>query len=275
MFYLWQKVDIWGNSCIQGVSYLYRVLMMIYLSIRAAIFDQAQGLRSVLTVVSAQIYFTGVQAMPIISLLALASGSVVIMQSSLQMTFLGGGDLIGQLLVAIIVREVAPLLTALVVVARSGTAVASELGSMRVHREIEALEVMGIHPLSYIVFPRLMGGILSVICLSIYFILIALIGGFACTKFLHDMSFDFYTASLAQAFQFEDVFLFFAKNLFSGAIIFVICCFQGMSVKQSPHEVPQVTTKAVVHSIFFVVGFNLIVTTLFYLHRLMKIGVLS
>lgn len=257
-----------------NLSYTAQVFLMIYLSLRAALVDQAQSWRSLLSVISAQIYFTGFQALPIISLLALASGSIVILQSSLQLSLLGGGDLIGDLLIAVIVREVAPLLTALVVIARSGTAVASELGSMRVNREIEALEVMGIHPLSYIVFPRLAGGVVSVLCLAIYFILMALLGGYAVTRFLHEMPFSFYTASLAQAFTAEDVALFLVKNLFSGAVIFVVCCFQGMSVKQSPHEVPQVTTKAVVHSIFFVVGFNLGVTILFYLSRFAQFGVI-
>src|SRR6202020_946151 len=92
---------------------------------------------------------------------SLASGSIVILQSSSNLSLLGGGDLLGDLMVAIIVREIAPLLTALIVIARSGTAVASEIGNMRVNREIEALESMGIHPLGFIVFPRLLGGMVS------------------------------------------------------------------------------------------------------------------
>lgn len=268
------SIDHWGRRCLGAVEYTRQVLLMIYLSVRAAMFDQAQGLRTVLSVVSAQIYFTGWQAMPIITVLALASGSIVIMQSSTQLGLLGGNEMIGNLLVMVIVREISPLLTALIVIARSGTAVASELGNMRVNKEIEALEVMGIHPLSYIVFPRLLGGIVSVVCLSFYFILIALIGGFMVTKLMHDLPFSFYTSSLAQAFTQADVVLFLLKNIFSGAIIFVVCCYQGMLVKHGPHEVPQVTTKAVVNSIIYVVGFNLIVTILFYLNQLARLGLL-
>ncbi|MCB0392101.1 MAG: ABC transporter permease [Bdellovibrionales bacterium] len=247
---------------------------MSYLSVRAVILDETQGLRAILSVVSAQIYFTGFQALPIISVLALASGSIVIMQSNLQLNFLGGNEMIGNLLVVIIVREISPLLTALVVIARSGTAVASEIGNMRVNKEIEALESMSINPLSYIVFPRLIGGLISVMCLAFYFIVVSLIGGFIVTKLVHDMPLAFYLDSLAQAFAGEDVILFVVKNAFSGIFIFVICCYQGFSVKRSPHEVPQVTTRAVMNSILYVMGFNLTVTTLFYLNQLVKIGVL-
>ena len=182
--------------------------------------------------------------------------------------------MLGNLLVVIIVREVGPLVTALIVIARSGTAVASELGNMRVNREIEALEVMGINPLSYIVFPRLVGGVISVVCLAFYFNAVALFGGFIVARTVNEMSFSFFAESLANAVTIEDVGLFLLKNGFSGVIIFVVSCYQGMLVKQSSHEVPQVTTKAVLNSVIYVVTFNLIVTMLFYLNQLMKLGLI-
>lgn len=262
-----------GRWLLSPVEYTAEVFLMIYLSFRAAFFDQAQGLRAVFSVVSAQIYFTGFQALPLISVLALASGSIVILQASSNLSLLGGGAMLGDLLVAIVVRELAPLLTALIVIARSGTAVASEIGNMRVNKEIEALESMGIHPLSYVVFPRLLGGILSVICLAVYFVLVACMGGFLVNMVLHDIQFAFFADSLARAFTSADVGLFFLKNTFGGAIIFMICCYQGFLVKAGPHEVPQVTTKAVVNSVIYVVGFNMTVTILFYLSRLMALGI--
>lgn len=262
-----------GRRALSPIEYTLEVFLMIYLSVRAAVFDQAQGLRTVFSVVSAQIYFTGFQGLPLISVLALACGSVVILQSSANLSLLGGGAIIGNLMVAIIVRELAPLLTALIVIARSGTAVASEIGNMRVNREIEALECMGIHPLSYVVFPRLMGGVISVVCLAIYFVLVACLGGYLVSSFLQQMSFSFFADSLAAAFSSMDVGLFLLKNTFSGLIIFMICCYQGLMVQRSPHEVPQVTTNAVVNSVIYVVIFNMTITILFYLGRLMSMGV--
>jgi phospholipid/cholesterol/gamma-HCH transport system permease protein len=271
--YLVGRIDSLGEWFLNIGKYTFKVFIMIYLAVRAAVYDQAQGIRTIVSVISAQIYFTGVQALPLISVLALASGGIVIMQSNMQLSLLGGNDMIGNLLVIIIVREISPLLTALVVIARSGTAVASELGNMKVNRETDALEVMGINPLSYIVFPRLLGGILSVLGLSFYFIVVALLGGFLVTSLVHDLPFIFYSESLAQAFTGEDVLLFLAKNTFSGAIIFVVCCYQGMLVQSGPEEVPQFTTKAVVNSIIYVTVFNLGTTTLFYLNQLRKLGV--
>lgn len=267
-------IDRLGRTVTSNLEYTSKVLLMVYLSLRATLRDQAQGMRTIISVISAQIYFTGWQAIPLISVLALASGGIVILQSLSQLTLLGGTQMIGNLLVVIIVRELGPLITALVVIARSGTAVASEVGNMRANREIEALESMGINPLSYIVFPRLVGGVISVVCLSFYFTVIALIGGFFLTKMVSDLSVSFYLDSLAKAIAFEDLWLFLLKNTFSGMIIFVVSCYQGLSVKRSHTEVPVVTTQAVVNSIIYVVVFNLTVTSLFYLNQLIKLGVL-
>ena len=209
-----------------------------------------------------------------VTVLALAAGGVAILQSSAQLSFLGGTEMLGSLLVVTIVRELGPLVTALIVIARSGAAVASEIGNMRVNREIEALEVMGINPLSYIVFPRIVGGMISVLCLAYYFNLISLIGGFFVSSAIHDLPFSFYFESLANAFVAEDVILFFVKNGFSGLMIFSIACTQGLSVALSSHEVPQVTTKAVVHSIVAVTGFNVLVSVVFYLKELSRLGII-
>ncbi len=271
---VWAQIDGIGKIVTTNVAYTVRLLLMVYVSIRATFFNQSQGLRTVFSVVSSQIYFTGWQAMPLITVLALASGGIVILQSAANLNLVGGAQMLGHILVAIVVRELGPLLTALVVVARSGTAVASEVGNMRANHEIEALESMGINPLSYIVFPRILGGVVSVVCLSIYFVLISLLGGFIITKLIHDMPFNFYVDSLARAVAFEDVWLFLLKNSFSGMIIFVVSCYQGLSVKKSPTEVPVVTTQAVVKSIIYVIVFNLSVTILFYLHQLSKMGVI-
>ncbi len=268
------RVDGLGRFLTSNIDYTLRIFLMVYLSLRATVLDQAQGLRTIFGVIAAQVYFTGWQALPIISALALATGSVLIIQGLGNLTLLGGSEMIGSLLLVTLSREAGPLLVALVVVARSGTAVASEVGNMRANREIEALESMGINPLSFIVFPRILGGVISVLCLAFYFNLIGILGGFFLTKPLHDMPFSFFMDSLSRAFTVDDVMIFLLKNSFSGMIIFVVCCYQGLSVKKSPHEVPQVTTQAVVNSIIYVTVFNLTVTAFFYMSKLKSMGVL-
>lgn len=254
--------------------YTWELFKVFYLSIRSTIVGRAQSLRTIVGVISAQIYFTGYQALPLISVLSIATGAIVVMQSTSQFNILGGGAAIGQLIVLVVVREVAPLLTALIVIARSGTAVASELGNMKANREIESLTSMGIDPLSFIVFPRLFGGVISVICLGFYFVLGAMLGGLLVAKGIQGLPVSYYFDSLTVAFTKADVFLFLAKVTFSGSIIFTIASYQGLQVKQGPHEVPQVTTKAVMNSIISVIVFNLTLTSLFYLHHLMALGVI-
>lgn len=271
---IWGRIDHLGRFVTSNLEYTARVLLMVYLSLRATILDQAQGLRTIVGVIAAQVYFTGWQALPLITVLSLTTGSILILQGLGNLTLLGGSEMIGNFLVVALSRETGPLLTALVVIARSGTAVASEVGNMRANREIEALESMGINPLSFIVFPRVVGGVISVLCLAFYFNVIALLGGFFATRFLHGIPFSFYSDSLTRAFTKEDVFIFLLKNSFSGMIIFTVCCYQGLSVKKSPHEVPQATTQAVVNSIIYVTVFNLTVTALFYLNHLRNLGVI-
>ncbi|NCN42305.1 ABC transporter permease [bacterium] len=253
---------------------VFNALFLAYTSVRAFFLNEAQGYRAVMQVIAAQIYFTGFQALPLISVLALATGSLVILQSTSQLSLLGGSGMMGSLLVSVVFRELAPLMTALVVVARSGTAVASELGNMKVNREIEALELMGIHPLSYVVFPRLVGGIISLMCLGIYYAVIAFVGGFIVTQFVSSMSIHAFINLISEAISLRDLYFFSLKIFVAGLMVFSVCCYYGLSVGRGSHEVPQVTTKAVVHSLLTVTGCQVVISAFFYVGRLMEAGLL-
>jgi len=263
-----------GRRALAPFQFVVEAFFLAYQAGRAFFVNEAQGFRAVLQVIAQQIYFTGFQALPLITVLSLATGSLVIMQSTSQLSLLGGQRMMGSLLVALVFRELAPLMTALVVVARSGTAVASELGNMKVHREIEALELMGIHPLSYVVFPRLFGGVVSLMCLGIYFALIAFLGGFLVAQCFHPMSFTYFVDLISASLMPKDVFYFFLKILSAGVWVFSICCYYGLSVGRGSHEVPQVTTKAVVQSLLAVTGFQVILSLFFYVGLLMDAGAL-
>lgn len=245
---------------------------MVYLSARATLLQKAQGWRQIVEVISAQIFFTGVQALPLVLGLAIITGGLVLLQSVSNLQFFGGSNWLGQVLVVILVRELGPLLTALVVIARSGTAVASEIGNMRANREIDALEVMGINPLSYILFPRLVGGVISLVCLSFFFIAAALVGGYAVSFFAIELPAGFYFESLAQSLSMVDAILFLLKTSVSGLMIFMIASLCGLGVQRSPTEVPIATTQAVVRSIMAVVVFHFSVSLLFYLWQMQGWG---
>lgn len=267
-------VDRVGQQISQNLSYTWQLFLLTYLSFRSTLIGQTQGWRTLYSVISAQIYFTGWQAMPLIGFLAVGAGALVALQSIMQMTLIGGVDYVGKFMVMIVVRELGPLLTALIVIARSGTAVASELGSMQVNKEIDALKVMGINPLSFVIFPRLVGGVISVICLAFYFVLFATTSGAIVCRLVKDMPFDVYFTSLSQAAGMSDVLVFILKNTLGGLLIFAVCCFQGLQVQRSPHEIPQVTTKAVVMSTVYVLTLNMVLTLYFYMDYISSFGFL-
>lgn len=267
--------DSLGKQLFNFGRYLLSLVSLVYASSKISLKRMREySFFEVLKVIFNQIYFTGFQALPIMSMLAVITGSLVIIQSNAQLTKVGGGNMLGNLLVVLIIRELGPLITALVVIARSGTAIASELGNMKVNSEIQALESMAINPLSYIVFPRLVGGIVSLVCLAFYFCFVALFGGYIVSNLLQSISFSYYMNSIALSISALDVVLFLVKNILSGAIIFSVCCYQGLQVKQSFTEVPQVTTKAVVDSIVYTVGFNALISLSLYLQNLRQLGIL-
>ena len=247
-----------GRAVLGPIEYAADLAAMTYFALRAAIFDQARGWREITRVVSAQVHFTGVEALPLITILGLAAGGLITAQATTSFGSLAGVTGPGRLLVIIVLRELAPLLTALIVVARSGTAVTSELGNMRVNREIEALEAMGIHPLGYVVFPRLIGGVVSVVCLGIYFAALATFAGALIS--LRAGSLGYYLDNVAAAVDGTDFVWFLAKTALGGAIIFTTCCHRGMTVARAPHEVPQAATRAVVNSVLAVVFVNAAIT---------------
>jgi phospholipid/cholesterol/gamma-HCH transport system permease protein len=262
---MFQAMDNFGRSAFDFYRSIQRFILFLYLSLRSTLTLPFRSLRSILFVMVSQVYFTGYMALPLITFIALAAGSIIVLQSTAQLSILGSQEIMGNILVVTIVRELGPLLTALIVIARSGTAVASELGTMQVNRELDALRTMSIDPLSYVVFPRLIGGVISLICLAFYFNCIALLGGFFVANLVSDLSFGFYLDVLAQAIGPHDFTLNITKNGISGLIIFTIACDQGLRVKNGPHEVPIATTNAVVRSIMAVTAFNLSITVLMFM----------
>ncbi len=132
--------------------------------------------QTVRRVITAQIMYTGVQALALVSVIAFLLGASIIIQTNLMGS--ADGELLGKVLVAVVLRELAPLVTAIVIAGRSGTAMATELGNMKVNSEVLALSSLGIDPPRFIVLPRLVASIVSVLALMIYFSVVAIWGAF-------------------------------------------------------------------------------------------------
>ena len=254
-----------GHRVFRTANYFLE-LSTLYSSSIIAFFTSTRSERRVsLQVILRQVLFTGVEALPAIGTISLLLGVVVIIQSLTQLPRIGGEEYVGKILVMVILRELGPLMTAFLVISRSGTAISTEIGNMVVSHEVEALKVMGIDHQRFIVVPRILGVTTAVICLSLYFDLIALIGGFIVAKLVLVTSVSSFARILSVSITGGDLIISLLKSLIFGNIISLICIYQGFSVKISPTEVPQATTRAVVQSLFFVFLANSLLTLLFYL----------
>ncbi len=223
--------------------------------------------RTVRNVLSRQILFTGIEATSFISLLAVAVGVSIVVQAQLWLGKFGQAELLGPILVMVVVREVGPLLVNFVVIGRSGTAIATELGNMKVSGELRVLDAQGLDPFTYLVIPRVLGIAISVFCLTIIFITVTLITGFV-VGLLFGANIGGpgqYVDSIMQAFQPADVMNVLIKTLVPGLLTGAICCTEGLSIKGAVTEVPQATTRSVVRSVTALFIVSALVSLLTYL----------
>lgn len=234
-------------------------------SVKIVFTERGEGGGMVLIATLRQILFTGVEAMRVIVIIALLLGGAVIIESFTLLPKYGGESIIGTILVVVVVRELGPVLTAFIVIGRSGTAISTEMGYMMVNNEVQALEMMGINPLRFLVLPRIVGVAAAIFCLSFIFNVTALFGGYLFARLIVDYPLTKYLNDLSGALGFWDVAVSGIKCFLFGVIVALICCYRGFTVRFSFTEIPQVTTRAVVLSIYACFAVNIIVTAFFYM----------
>lgn len=219
--------------------------------------------RSLYSIAINQTKFTGVDAMSIIIVIALLLGGTVIIQATRNFPKFGIEEFIGNLLVIIIARELGPLATAMIVVSRSGSAIAAEIATQKQQKEIHALELMGIDTTLYIVFPRILATVISIFSLIIIFDLVAFFGGYIISLSTVFIPLDIFFASLLDAFSINDFIITIIKSLLYGTLIPLICCYYGFK-PNSDFEIPIYVSKAVVRTLLILFVINAIVSALFY-----------
>lgn len=200
--------------------------------------------------IRAQVDRAGVRLLPGIVLLGLALGLVIVGQTVSLLQKVGAEQYAGTVMVTVLIRELGPLATALVVLARVGTAIVIELGLSRAQGEVEALEALGIDPVHYLVMPRVIGLAAAIFSLSVYLILVAVFSGYLFV-FLQDvplMPGDYFT-QIARALTWEDFALLGLKTATFGAIIATVTCYQGLAQRLRLEEVSDATTRAVAQSV--------------------------
>ena len=205
---------------------------------------------SVQSVFERQLYFTGVEALRIVAPLALLAGALVVAQIN---DIVGANsDLAIQVLIVALVREVGPLLAVIIVIARSGPAIASELALMKIRGEIEELARMGISPLDYLILPRIAAVTVAVVVITAYFQAIATLGGLAVSAMFQGVTFGDQVDRFLDIVRVAEFAVTLAKSALFGLLVGGIFCFQGCDVRLSVNEVPRAAIRAVMQSLFYV-----------------------
>lgn len=212
----------------------------------------------------AQIVRIGVHAVPMSALTALTIGVVLAMQSAAQLAKLGATMYVPGLVSSSLVRELAPLITAVIVIGRSGSAVTAELGTMKVSEEIEALEVMAIPPMSWLIVPRFLAMVIMMPLLTVFGIYVGLAGGWLISHFSLHMNTAYYVNHALQYVELRDVGVGMLKSCVFGVLVVTIACSIGLNVRGGAEGVGLATTRSVVVSLLGVFVANAILTALFF-----------
>ncbi len=246
-------IDRIGARVVGLVRYPLLLLGLLYLTLKALVSDRDLGHRDVVRQVLLQVYFTGVQAAGPVVLMAVAVGAFAVIEGVGGVGALSGAEGLGRLITVVVLREVAPLLTGGIVIVRSVTAIAAELGTMRVHHEIEALEVMGVPPIRHLVTPRVLGGVLALFTLNVLFDLTALLGGFLIAQLFVAVPSGPFFGAVMSAISPADIAAFFVKVIVGGLGVFLIACYHGLDVERAPTEVPIAVSRAALNAFVFLV----------------------
>ena len=251
-----RAISIW-----RGMRNFYEYLVSIIISFRSMRYLR---FRSIYNIAINQTRFTGIDALPFVVLIALLLGATVIIQAMTSLPKFGIEGFLGNLMVIIIARELGPLVTALIVISRSGSAITAEIATQKQSGEILSLEIMGIDTRLYIVFPRILASTLSILSLIIIFDLVAFVGGYLISRLTVFIPINIFFQALLDSFSMEDLIAMILKSVLFGILVPLICCYYGFRPK-SKFEVPIFVSRAVIRTLFVVIIINAVVSVLFYL----------
>ncbi len=223
------------------------------------------GRKLVLKFTSEQIYYTAIQALPIVVFIALITGSMIIIQLTRQFGTVEGRYILGELIVILIVREMGPLFTALIVILRTAIAVTVETSYMSVSGELDALEMQGIDPVHIICLPRLIGITVAILCLFFVFDIVAILGGYAVAWTVTDVPLENFLQETGKSISGIDITVGVVKAVFFGFTVTVTSLYRGFHARKAFTEIPQETSKAAVECLLYCLFINIIISVIFYL----------
>ena len=217
-----------------------------------------------LTSIFSQMTIIGYETLPVASVMAFFMGMVLALQTGVELYKYGTQDIIGGIVGLSMVRELGPVMTSFLVAGRAGSAMAAELGVMKVYEEIDALHTLDIDPVRYLVMPRLIAALICVPILTIYADCVGMVGG-AIISHLHPklfISYSTYTDSLRMALKFKEIIVGLTKSFVFGGIIATVCCYVGFKTSGGARGIGLSTTRSVVLSFIMILVADYFLTRL-------------
>ncbi len=206
----------------------------------------------------------GVDSLPIISLVAFFIGVIMALQTAYQMQRMGAEMYIASIVALSMVREMGPVITALVVAGRVGASITAEIGSMQVTEQVDALQTLAANPIKYLVVPRLIALSIVLPILTLYADIIGIFGGYLICTYKLGVSSGMYRYITFSALLYKDLFTGLSKALFFGMIIAFVSCYEGFNVEGGAEGVGKATALAVVTMFILIIAGDCLFTALFY-----------
>jgi phospholipid/cholesterol/gamma-HCH transport system permease protein len=206
----------------------------------------------------------GVEALPIVSLISFFVGTILALQGAYELRRLGALQLVASAVAISMTRELGPLMTAIVVIGRSGSAFAAEIGTMKVNEEIDALETMALEPIQFLVAPKFLAMVLMMPCLTTWADFMGVLGGGLFGVTSAGFTWGTYISATLTALDLRDIVTGLLKSLMFALVITAVGCQEGFATGLGSEQVGRSTTSAVVKSIFLVIVVDLVFTAIFY-----------
>ncbi len=211
----------------------------------------------------ATIEITGVQALPIVGLLTFLVGVVLSYQVSLELNKYGAGIFSVELIGLAILREFGPLIAAIIVAGRTGSAYTAELGAMKINEEVDALRTFGLSPNEYLVLPKLLGLLVTFPLLAVWADMFGVLGGMIMSKGMLHLSYYEFLSRFAKTVAVKTYFIGLIKTPVFAFVIAAVGCYRGFQVTQGATSVGRQTTLSVVQAIFLIIIIDAVFSIIF------------
>ncbi len=212
----------------------------------------------------AQMLLCGYESVPVVLVVGLFTGMVLALQTGQELARIQLEGTIGNIVAGAICREMGPVFTAIIVAGRVGSAMAAQLGTMKVSEEIDALEAMSINPVRYLVMPRVWAFLVMLPVLTIFANLVGILGGAVISRLQIGVSYYAFFDGVLTNLEVIDIYNGMIKAVVFGLTIAAVSCYQGLNARGGARGVGRATTRSLVFSFLMILIFNYFITAFFY-----------